>query len=132
MRMWMTILMISSLLALFLPESHAGDTLGCRPAHVSAIKRTIHRFLDASLRFEIDASHCHSNWAVVSGTLGPNPTPKPGPQGAPTSFVLRKHHVWKLLSKAQVCGTYEPSKPERYPPDAQVPRALYREACLAG
>ena len=84
------------------------------------------------IQFEIEHSHCIGEWAVTSGTLGPLSRPDNGPQGAPTSFVLRKRHTWKLIPKAQACGTFEPSKPERYPPDAQVPKPLYQEACLAG
>ena len=128
MKRKVAIILVSTLL---IPTSYGFDkSSACDDNSIGlALQKHFHR---QTIQFEIEHRHCIGEWAVASGTLGPLSRPDNGPQGAPTSFVLRKRLVWKFMPKAQVCGTYKASKPERYPPDAQVPKALYREACLAG
>ncbi len=128
MKRKVSVILVSTFL---ITSSHAFDkSSSCDDNAIGVVlQKYFHR---REIQFHIEQTHCKGEWAVFSGTLGPLSRPDDGPQGAPSSFVLRKRHAWKIMPKAQVCGTYEPSKPEHYPPDAQVPKALYQEACLAG
>ena len=77
----------------------------------------------------IDDLQCADGWAVVNGVLGPKDAPADGPQGAPTKFIFQAEgQFWILKNQEQVCGTGG----ENYSTDAQVPEAIYADACVFG
>ena len=77
----------------------------------------------------IDDLQCADGWAVANGILGPKDAPADGPQGAPTKFIFQAEgQFWIQKDPAQVCGTGG----ENYSTDAQVPEAIYADACVFG